>query len=451
MAQAKTRERPDLRIEYLATSALTPDPANARRHKSKQITKLAAIMSELGFSSPIVIDETGRVLAGHARLLAAKLLGMLTVPCIRLTYLSPAQKKALALADNKMSDESDFDDTLVRSILLELTDLDFNVELTGFDTGEIDFRIDGVAGSTSEDPADSYDEPTDQPAVSQRGDLWLLGRHRLLCGTALEGSSYGQLLSADRAQLIFSDPPYNVRIDGHVSGLGRRRHREFAMAAGEMSDAEFLTFLATAIDQMANFSTDGSIHFLCIDWRHIGTMLEAGKSQYTPLNICVWNKTNAGMGSLYRSQHELICVFKKGSAPHQNNVQLGKYGRWRSNVWTYPGANAFGATRDADLADHPTVKPTALVADAIRDCSKRGAIVLDPFVGSGTTILAAERTGRRAAAIEIDPLYVDTAVRRWQAMTGQSAVLAGDGRTFGQVTADRLASAALAASSAEEG
>ena len=279
-----------------------------------------------------------------------------------------------------------------------------------------------------------------QLAVSQRGDLWLLDRStRSVATTALESAPYEQVLGQERAQLVFADPPYNVPIQGHVSGRGRVKHREFQTAAGDLSEPEFKGFLTTAMTRMAAFTTDGSIHYVCMDWRHIRTVLEAGDAVYNEVkNICVWAKTNAGMGSLYRSQHELIIVFKSGTGRHQNNVELGKHGRNRSNVWTYAGVNTFGATRAADLAAHPTVKPVALVADAIRDCSKQGAIVLDPFVGSGTTIIAAEQTSRRAAAIEIDPLYVDTAIRRWQGMTGKAAVLAADGRSFQEVGQQRL-------------
>jgi 16S rRNA G966 N2-methylase RsmD len=431
-----SNSKSDLKIEYLATTALTPDPNNARRHTDRQIKQLCHIIGELGWSNPIVVDEACLVIAGHARLEAAKRLGMQTVPVVRLTHLTPAQKRALAIADNKMTDESDWDGEALRLELVKLADLelDFDVELTGFSTGEIDIIIDGGQTSTH-DPADVFEEPdTDKPAVTQPGDLWQLGSHRLLCGDALDEVSYEQLLGGARADMVFSDPPYNVPVRGHVSGLGRHKHPEFAMASGEMSPGEFRQFLATAFGHMATFSRDGSIHFHCIDWRGVQTVLAAGRGCYTEVkNICTWVKTNAGMGSLYRSQTEFIVVFKKGTAPHQNNIELGRHGRNRSNVWTYPGSNGFGPTRDADLADHPTVKPVALVADAIRDVTKRGALVLDAFSGSGTTILAAERTGRRAAALEIEPRYVDVAVRRWQTLSGKTAVLDRDGRTFDEV------------------
>jgi DNA modification methylase len=431
--------RANLAIEYLATTSLTPDPKNARKHSARQIGKLARIIADYGWSSPIVTDEERVVIAGHARLAAAKSLGMIEVPCVRLAHLSAAQKKALAIADNAMTDASNFDDRVLREVLLELTDLNFDMELTGLEMGVIDFVIDGGSGEAQSDPADIVAAPDHASrAVSQSGDQWQLGQHRLLCGNALDPLAYEHLLGDDRAAMVFSDPPYNVPIDGHVSGLGRHRHREFAMASSEMTVDEFRKFLAGFMRLLCAFSKNGAIHYICIDWGHVRTMLEAGDGIYAEVkNICVWNKSNAGMGSLYRSKHELIVVFKNGAAPHVNNVALGKHGRHRTNVWDYAGANAFGATRDSDLAAHPTVKPIALVADAMRDCSNRDDIILDPFMGSGTTILAAERSGRRGFGIEIDPHYVDTAVRRWQTATGKLAILGGDGRTFEAIEKER--------------
>jgi DNA modification methylase len=425
-------------IEHLPPASLTPDPRNARKHTPKQIGKLAEIIRNLGWSSPVVIDEKGKVIAGHARLAAAIYLKLPTIPCVRLSHLNEAQKTALAIADNQMSDSSSFDDDQLRLLLRELTDVDFNMELTGFDPGELDFQLDGAAGQSPGDPADNVPPPPDTAAVSRPGDLWLLGEHRLLCGDALEESYYRQLLDSNLAGMVITDPPFNVPIAGHVSGLGRHKHREFAMASGEMSIEQFGDFLRGALSRAATFSRSGSLHYVFMDWRHIRLLLETGDQVYTELkNLCVWNKSNAGMGSLYRSKHELIAVFKNGAAPHCNNVELGRNGRHRANVWDYPGANAFGRTRDADLSAHPTVKPIALIADAIRDCTRRGDIVLDPFMGSGTTIMAAERSGRRAAGIELDPVYVDTAIRRWEKATGNRATLASDGRTFATIAAER--------------
>ena len=231
--------------------------------------------------------------------------------------------------------------------------------------------------------------------------------------------------------MVFTDPPYNVPIDGHVSGLGSVKHREFAMASGEMSETEFTKFLTDVLGNLAKFSADGAIHYVCMDWAHLRELLNAGHAVYDELkNICVWAKTNGGMGSLYRSQHEMVAVFKSGTAPHINNVELGRHGRYRTNVWTYAGMNTFGAERDEALAMHPTVKPVALVEDAVLDCSDRNGVVVDAFLGSGTTLIAAESAGRRCFGLELDPEYVDLIIRRWQKMTGESAVHAESGLSF---------------------
>ena len=270
------------------------------------------------------------------------------------------------------------------------------------------------------------------PPLSRLGDLWILGRHRVLCGSALDRHAFATLFGDERAAMVFTDPPYNVPIDGHASGLGAVHHRPFPMASGEMDSTQFTNFLKQAFDNLAAFTIDGSIHFVCMDWRHIEELTAAGRGVYGELkNLCVWVKDNAGMGSLYRSRHELVFVFKHGRGGHRNNVQLGRFGRNRSNVWTYPGANSFVRSGEGNLsALHPTVKPVAMIADAILDCSARGDIVLDGFLGSGTTVIAAERTGRRCYGLELDPGYVDTIIRRSQTLTGGSAHHAGSNRSF---------------------
>jgi len=278
----------------------------------------------------------------------------------------------------------------------------------------------------------------DRPPASRLGDVWQLGRHRLLCGSAIVPADYKVLLQDEVAQMVFTDPPYNVPIAGNVGGLGRVKHKEFVMASGEMSPAQFTDFLASTFKLLAHHSQNGAINFICMDWRHLSELLRAGDMAYYELkNLVVWNKDNAGMGSFYRSKHELIAVFKVGTTKHINNCELGQHGRYRTNVWDYPGVNTLKANRAAELAMHPTVKPVALVADAIKDCSRRLGIVLDPFAGSGTTIIAAEKTGRVARAIELDPHYVDTAVRRWERFSGDRAVLAKTGDTFENVAVSR--------------
>jgi DNA modification methylase len=313
---------------------------------------------------------------------------------------------------------------------------------------EIDLLLDPAPGE--EDTLDRLPE-ADGPPVTAPGDLWCLGRHRVLCADASSAAAFELVMAGKAAQLVFTDPPYNVPIDGHVCGLGRTRHPDFAMASGEMSEAEFTAFLATVLGHAAGHSADGALHFVFMDWRHLTELLTAGRAIYRELkNLCVWVKDNGGMGSLYRSQHELVLVFKNGSAPHVNNVELGRHGRNRSNVWRHPGVNSLHAGRLADLRLHPTVKPVQLVADAILDASKRRAVVLDPFLGSGTTLLAAERTARHACGLELEPRYVDVAIRRWQEHTGRAAVHVESGLTFDELAEHRAAAPAAAVKAARQ-
>ena len=423
-------------VAYRQIDDLKPDPANPRRHTRKQVRQIAESIKAFGFNVPILIDRYGNIIAGHGRWLAGREFGMTEVPTLCLDHLTPAQARAFMIADNRLTEISVWDDRLLARQLKELSlvGLDFDIEVTGFEMGEIDLRI-----ASLDDPAQAEADPADVvpeiPAtpLSKLGDMWLLHRHRLLCGSALDSAVFAALMGEERAATAFIDPPYNLRIDGHAGGLGAIHHRPFPMASGEMDRPEFTAFLGEAFRNLAVFSVDGAIHFVCMDWRHVEELLAAGREAYDELkNICVWVKDNAGMGSFYRSRHEFIAVFKHGRQGHRNNIQLGQFGRNRSNVWHYPGANSF--TRYSEegnlLALHPTVKPVAMVADAILDCSARGEIVLDAFLGSGTTLIAAERTGRRCHGMELDPAYVDTSVRRWQKLTGGSARHAASGRSF---------------------
>ena len=426
----------DLKVEYRDPKALKPYDRNARTHSKKQIRQIADSIERFGWTNPVLIDGQDQIVAGHGRVAAAKRLGIEAVPTIRLETMSEVEIRAYVIADNRLAELADWDDEILAIELQALVELDFDVEVTGFETAEIDLLIDGLDVAGAIDDGDRIPEVDPSASrVTQAGDLWRLGRHRLLCGDATKRKSFERLMAGERAQMVFTDPPYNVPIDGHVCGLGRIRHAEFAMASGEMSEAEFTGFLETVLGHLAAHSADGALHFVCMDWRHVYELLSASRETYGEMkNLCVWAKTNAGMGSLYRSQHELVFVFKNGSAPHVNNVELGRHGRYRTNVWQYAGVNALGADRDDALAMHPTVKPVALVADAIRDCSRRGDIVLDAFGGSGTTLIAAERAGRRGYAIEIDPLYVDVTLERFRATFGEEPVHEASGLTFSELS-----------------
>lgn len=437
-------KRPDgMKIEYRPIDSLKPDPRNARTHTDKQIELIAKSIDEFGFINPIITDDAGNILVGHARHAAAKCRGMREVPTIQVSHMSPAQKRAYIIADNKLAELAGWDFDILGEELGLLLDEDINldIEATGFDACEIDQIIFGTADKSDDEKSqeEPVELPGEEPVVSKVGDLWEIGKHRLLCGDALDPSSYEVLLAGQKAQMVFTDPPYNVPIGGHVSGLGKAKHREFAMASGEMSKPEFTAFLRTSAMRMAEVSVNGAIHFLCIDWRHVGEMEEAGRAVYPELkNICVWAKTNAGMGTFYRSQHEFAYAWKVGKAKHINNFGLGDKGRYRTNLWNYAGANTFRNGREEDLADHPTVKPVKMVEDAILDCSKPKGIILDPFAGVGTTLVAAHRAKRHGYGIELDPAYVDCALRRLAKETQIEPRLVGTGESFVEVAERRL-------------
>lgn len=427
-----------LKIVYRKVDDLKPYAGNARTHTAKQIAQIAASMRKFGFTNPVLIDDTGGIVAGHGRVAAARKLGFAEVPVIELAHLSNAERRAYIIADNRLAELAGWDRDILAIELQTLSalDLDFDLEITGFETAELDLLLDGSEANET-DPDDDISDLEIGPAVTRPGDIWVLGKHRLICDDAQNPDIYAALMNSDRAHAVFTDPPYNVKIGGHVCGSGAIQHREFAMASGEMNVAGFTAFLQNALGAMASVSVDGAIHFICMDWRHMPELQAAGNKVYSELkNLVVWKKSNGGMGTFYRSQHELVFVYKVGTAPHTNTFGLGDTGRYRTNVWDYPGVNSFGANQK-DLALHPTVKPVALVADAIKDVTKRGEIVLDGFGGSGTTLLAAERTGRMARLIELDPLYCDVICRRYEAVTGLPARLDGTDQTFGDTANDR--------------
>jgi DNA modification methylase len=445
------RNSPRLQIEEVPISLLKRNARTPRVHPEKQIVMLARNIDAFGFVFPGLIDDKNRLLCGNARVKAAERLGMTTIPVIRIGHLSEAEQRAFILADAKLAEYGTWNPELLREEIQFFTDfdIDFDFSIIGFETAEVDVILESAENQAEDNLTDVVPR---QQAISRLGEVWQAGNHRICCGDALAAQSYEALLSGNRAGLVIADPPFNVRISGHVGGSGEVQHREFAMASGEMSPDQFVSFLTRSMKNLATYSRDGSLHYVFMDWRHCQEILNAGQAIYTDLkNICVWCKTNAGMGSFYRSQHELVFVFKNGNAPHINNINLGVHGRNRSNVWDYAGINSFGKHRDELLAMHPTVKPVALVADVIKDASARGDLVLDAFGGSGSTLMAAEKTGRRAALIEIDPLYVDVAIRRWQAFAGGKAFCASSGETFAEREAAIATSAASIAAARGKG
>lgn len=414
----------DPRIKYFEILSLKPFKPNARTHSRKQIRQIADSIERFGFNNPVLIDRDRTILAGHGRVQAAQLLGWMSVPCLEIEHLTQEEKRAYVIADNKLALNAGWDEELLGQELKELLDLDlgFDIGITGFSVAEIDILIEGL---NVEEPGDPEEEqlPQDGPARCRPGDIWQFGPHRLICGSALDPVTVGLLMDGEVAQMVFTDPPYNLPIEGHVGGLGKIKHREFAMASGEMSCEEFTKFLRTSFQNLIDHSADGSIHFICMDWRHMKEVLAAGEATYSELkNLIVWAKDNGGMGSFYRSRHELIFAFKKGASPHINSFELGQHGRYRSNVWQYRGSNAWKAGRMDELELHPTVKPVQMIADAIKDVSSRNGIVLDLFGGSGSTVIGAHKVGRRAYVCELDPIYCDRIIRRWEAYAKDEAI-----------------------------
>ncbi len=430
------------KIEYHPPSAFTPARTNPRTHSAPQMRQLKASISQFGLMTPLLVDDDFHIVAGHGRQKAATELGLSEIPCIRISHLTPDERRAYLIADNKLCEQGGWDKTSLAFELKSLSELNFNLDALGFETPQLDIAI-GEAEAASPTESDEVDElpslPSADHAVCREGDHWMLGRHGLVIGDAKDAACMARLMADQQAAMIFCDPPYNVAIVGNVSGLGQTKHREFVEASGEMSNSEFTDFLSTSLGNAAAHCKDGAIAYVFMDWRHAGEMIAAGNRVFSEQkNLCIWAKTNAGMGTFYRSRHELIFVYKIGTAAHTNNFGLGDKGRYRTNVWsTYPGMNTFGSGRMQDLALHPTVKPVALIADAIRDVSHRGEIVLDCFGGSGSTLIAAETTGRVARLLELDCAYGDVIIRRFEKLTGKSAVLANTRKTFDEVALER--------------
>lgn len=438
----------DRLIEHVSIETLKPFPQNARTHSKKQINQIAQSMRSFGWTVPILIDADDQIIAGHGRLEAARQLGLANVPIIRIDDLSPDQVRALRIGDNRLAENASWDFDLLKVELEELIAVapDFEVTDIGFDMGEIDAIL--TAPDELARPETIADKDLEGPPIAQSGDLFGCGQHRLLCGDAKSYGDLQQLMAGERAVMVISDPPYNIGIGGFASSSDRAR--EFHEASGEMTDAQYAAFLDICLANLAGAIVDGALVYLFIDWRHIDQMMRAGRLALGPhLTTAVWDKGAGGRGGIYKSGHELCCLFKFGSASHTNNVQLGRHGRNRTNIWRYPGLAAFGKGRKRALSMHPTVKPVAMIADAILDASNRGDIVLDPFAGSGTILIAAHRTGRTAYAMEIDPAYCDVALRRFRSETGVDPIHAQTGLTLSAL--ERDAAAAVPVTTGQEG
>lgn len=426
-----------LAIQYVPTDSLSLPNRHPRRKNKKAIRQVADSIENFGFNNPICVGDNNTVRVGVVRLLAAKELKLSLVPIIRLSHLTDVQLRLYSIADNKLSELSGWDDEVLAAELAELDSLTDNLELTGFSLAEIEDRIHPAVPASKAD--DDIPERGGVP-VSQLGDIFIFeGGHRVICGDARDSKVLEALMQSDKARIVTTDPPYGIAILGMVSGKGRVQHREFVMGAKGTTEEELLDLLTSSAANMAAWTVDGGMHFIFMDFRHMKEIVLMGEAVYKdrPKQVCVWVKASGGMGSFYRSQHEFCFIFKVGSAPHINNFGLGGTGRYRTNCWFYDGQSGFHSGRDEELAMHPTVKPVAMIMDVIKDCSNKGDIVLDGFGGSGTTLVAAHKTKRRARLVELDPLYVDVIIRRFQSLTGTPAIRERDGRTFDDIFAEQ--------------
>lgn len=425
----------DLKIEIVDIQQIRPYTNNAKEHSEKQIAQIAESIRQFGFNNPVLIDEVGEIIAGHGRVAAAQVLNLASVPVIQLRHLSPAQKMAYRLADNKISENGGWNTELLK---LELEKIESNCEnldlsVTGFDSIELDVMLSTSTPKEADTRANVVPYIPENEIISRPGDIWQIGPHRIICGNSLDESTFIALMGDERADMILQDPPFNVPVNGHVCGAGKTKHKEFAMASGEMSTDEFTEFLRQNFALCAKFSCPGALHYNFMDWRHLAEILTAGRAEFSDfINLCVWAKTSGGMGSLYRSQHELCLIFRNGKESHVNNVELGRYGRYRTNVWNYAGVNAFGRHK-GDIKLHPTVKPVEMLHDAILDVTRRGDIVLDTFLGSGSTLIAAQKAHRICRGIEYEPLYIDTSIRRFYELFGIVAVHQATGQTYSEL------------------
>lgn len=431
-------------VEYLSVRNIYFYEKNTKVHDEKQIIQIADSIECFGFNNPVIVDENGVLLAGHGRLCAARMLDMDKIPVVRLTHLNEFEKKAYRIADNKLSELGKFDTDMLK---LEFSDIEalaielgeeLSLDVTGFDLKDIDVIMneDKSEEAKSNEKLENIPYISEDEIITQPGDIWYIGRHCIICGDALQKDTYKKLLDDEKAQIVFTDSPYNISVS-KIGGKGKVKHSEFKMGVGELSSEQFTDFLKKIMENLCEYSEENSVHYLCMDWRNVFEMMSASKDVYSKmLNLLVWAKTNGGQGSFYRSKHELIFVFQNGTGSHINNIDLGKHGRYRCNVIECAGINSFGKEQN-NLKMHPTVKPHILIADILLDASKRGGIVLDTFLGSESTLIAAEKTGRVCRGIEIEPKYVDTCIRRYRECFGLDAYRASDDRPYLQLLAER--------------
>ncbi len=427
-----------MQIERRVISSLKGLPKRVRKTEASQLEKVCKSITKLKQSTPVLVDKSGRIINGHIVVQALKELGEEHAWCAVIDHLDEDECNMLHIALNRIAETGDFDLDALGDLMIELGDLGFELETTGFSLPELDIILTADLNEADQPEANLPEVPTEP--VTQLGDLWLLGKHRLLCGDATEQQSYTSVLDGELAKVIFTDLPFNIPIDGFVSGLGKIKHGDFKQGVGEMSAQEFQDFCDKAHSLGTMNLEDGGVFFSCIDWRSVDVIMKAGRdAELRHINTAVWNKGSGGMGSPYRSAHEFVVVFAKGKKLAVNNIELGTHGRDRTNVWNYPGANRPGSSAGKALAHHPTPKPIEMVRDALLDVSKRGSLVLDPYMGSGTALLAAETSGRRSAGIELDPAYVDVIIKRWEELTGEKAIHAETSLGLDELAAQRAA------------
>jgi DNA modification methylase len=428
-----------LSVDRVPIDSLKPSEPVLRRHPKKQMDILRRGLERFGQIIPIPVTPDSQIIDLELVWRALKANGASHVDVTFVADRSPAEITALRLALNRTAQDAVWDDQNLRAVLEELISIDFDLDLTGFPAPEIDQRLNLDLPQANVEENGSDIPSVEGIAISERGTIWALDKSRIGCGDATDPIFVNRVLDDRLADVCFIDAPYNLKVNGFISGKGKHRHREFVQGAGELSDDVFFDFLRQSLEVLRTSSTPAALIYSCIDWRHVTEMNVAARLCGMPLyNICVWVKPNGGMGGIYRNAHEFVCVYLAGAERPRDNVELGRHGRNRTNVWSsYGGMSSFGKDRDELLGSHPTVKPVAMIADALRDVTKRGGLVLDTFLGSGSTLMAAHETGRICCGVELDPLYVDVAVRRWQNATGRDAVSVETGETFNVITLRR--------------